>query len=119
MQSSHIEWLAERPGERDRLLRSLGPVASEALAHDWGAVARPGQVAPPGDWRIWLMMAGRGFGKTRAVAEWVRGIAEADPGARIAVCLPLGCGQARLGIDAPVKHEYADEGMQHALCHRP
>lgn len=85
MQSSHIEWLAERPGERDRLLRSLGPVASEALAHDWGAVARPGQVAPPGDWRIWLMMAGRGFGKTRAGAEWVRGIAEADPGARIAL----------------------------------
>ena len=68
MQSSHIEWLAERPGERDRLLRSLGPVASEALAHDWGAVARPGQVAPPGDWRIWLMMAGRGFCKKRAGA---------------------------------------------------
>ena len=40
---------------------------------------------PPGDWRIWLMLAGRGFGKTRAGAEWVRGIAEANPAARIAL----------------------------------
>ena len=27
---------------------------------------------PPGDWRIWLLLAGRGFGKTRAGAEYVR-----------------------------------------------
>ena len=34
--------------------------------------ARPKQVAPPGDWRTWLIMAGRGFGKTRTGAEWIR-----------------------------------------------
>jgi predicted phage terminase large subunit-like protein len=33
--------------------------------------ARPEQLAPPGDWRVWLILAGRGFGKTRAGAEWV------------------------------------------------
>ena len=33
---------------------------------------RPDQQVPPGDWTIWLVMAGRGFGKTRAGAEWVR-----------------------------------------------
>ena len=40
---------------------------------------------PPGDWRIWLIMAGRGFGKTRAGAEWVRMIAESHSEARIAL----------------------------------
>jgi phage terminase large subunit-like protein len=37
------------------------------------------------DWRIWLILAGRGFGKTRAGAEWVRMIAEENPLARIAL----------------------------------
>jgi phage terminase large subunit-like protein len=31
---------------------------------------RPKQLPPPGDWRVWLLMAGRGFGKTRTGAEW-------------------------------------------------
>ncbi|HVS06047.1 MAG TPA: hypothetical protein VHK65_07750, partial [Candidatus Dormibacteraeota bacterium] len=30
------------------------------------------QLPPPGDWRGWLLLAGRGFGKTRTGAEWVR-----------------------------------------------
>lgn len=34
--------------------------------------ARPAQLAPPGEWAVWLIMAGRGFGKTRSGAEWVR-----------------------------------------------
>src|SRR3954471_20062836 len=43
------------------------------------------QLPPGGEgWRTWLMMAGRGFGKTRAGAEWIYGLAEARPGARIA-----------------------------------
>ena len=36
-------------------------------------------------WRTWLMMAGRGFGKTRAGAEWVEKIARSRPGVRIAL----------------------------------
>lgn len=42
------------------------------LAYHWPALARPEQLAPPGDWRIWLVKAGRGWGKTRVGAEWVR-----------------------------------------------
>jgi phage terminase large subunit-like protein len=43
-----------------------------ALEHSWAAVARPNQLPPPGDWwQIWLLLAGRGFGKTRTLAEWV------------------------------------------------
>ncbi|MEP3224903.1 MAG: terminase family protein [Parasphingorhabdus sp.] len=55
-------------GSRDRLIY-------ERSWHYW---ARKEQLAPPGHWSTWLIMAGRGFGKTRAGAEWVRAIAEAD-----------------------------------------
>lgn len=40
---------------------------------------------PAGDWRTWLILAGRGFGKTRAGAEWIRACADASPQARIAL----------------------------------
>jgi phage terminase large subunit-like protein len=39
---------------------------------DWDANARDGQKVPKGDWRIWLILAGRGFGKTRTGAETIR-----------------------------------------------
>lgn len=46
---------------------------AEALLYDWrGFNARPDQVIPDGDWLIWLVLAGRGFGKTRTGAETVR-----------------------------------------------
>lgn len=51
----------------------------------WEYIARTEQLPPPGDWRIWMIMAGRGFGKTRSGAEWVRMIADANPDARIAL----------------------------------
>jgi phage terminase large subunit-like protein len=45
-----------------------------------------GQVEPPEQgWRTWLMLAGRGFGKTRAGAEWIEKIARSRPGVRIAL----------------------------------
>ncbi|MEO7247820.1 MAG: terminase family protein [Novosphingobium sp.] len=56
-----------------------------SLRTHWTLWAHPGQIAPAGDWQTWLIMAGRGFGKTRAGAEWVRAIAESDPEARIAL----------------------------------
>ena len=37
----------------------------------WAFWARPEQLAPPGDWRTWLFLGGRGAGKTRAGAEWL------------------------------------------------
>lgn len=51
----------------------------------WPSVARDEQLPPPGDWRVWLIMAGRGFGKTRAGAEWVDAFARSHPGSRIAL----------------------------------
>ena len=42
------------------------------MRYDWRIWARPEQRAPVGDWHIWLILAGRGAGKTRCGAEWVR-----------------------------------------------
>jgi phage terminase large subunit-like protein len=48
--------------------------------------AHESQLPPEGEgWRVWLMRAGRGFGKTRAGAEWIHGLANARPGCRIAL----------------------------------
>lgn len=66
-------WLASLPPqERNRFLASLSPDEQEELFYRWKFWARPNQIAPPGDWRTWLLMAGRGFGKTRTGAEWIR-----------------------------------------------
>jgi phage terminase large subunit-like protein len=54
------------------MLADLARSLVEALEYDWRAVARPEQLAPAGDWSTWLFMAGRGAGKTRAAAEWIR-----------------------------------------------
>jgi len=43
----------------------------EALLYDWTLWARKEQLPPPGDWFIWLLRTGRGWGKTRTGAEWV------------------------------------------------
>ena len=45
----------------------------------------PAQLAPDGDWRVWLILAGRGFGKTRSGAEWVRQQVERNQAGRIAL----------------------------------
>lgn len=71
--------------ERRAAIEELAPEEQRELRHNWCLYARSGQVPPDGDWRTWLILAGRGFGKTRAGAEWVRALAEADPGVRVAL----------------------------------
>jgi predicted phage terminase large subunit-like protein len=57
----------------------------DALQDSWPAIARPNQLPPPGDWQIWLLLAGRGFGKTRTLAEWVCDQAASGQASRIAL----------------------------------
>jgi phage terminase large subunit-like protein len=59
------------PEQRAAVLAGMSAAELDALATDWRFLARPDQLPPPGDWRIWLYMAGRGAGKTRAAAEYV------------------------------------------------
>ncbi len=75
----------EDPKWRARLADAFNQPELEEFEYHWGMAARTEQVVPPGEWRIWMIMAGRGFGKTRAGAEWVRMIAESHPEARIAL----------------------------------
>lgn len=67
------------------LINELDQAERNSFDYMWEYRARREQLPPPGDWRVWMIMAGRGFGKTRAGAEWVRMIADDHPEARIAL----------------------------------
>lgn len=71
MGKSIMELLAALPEEeRLQAMQGLDP---ETLVWDWSVWARPEQLPPPDvDWNVWLVLAGRGFGKTRLASEWVR-----------------------------------------------
>ena len=68
----------EPPGDDDAI----------GMLDEWLVWARPEQLAPEGDWRVWLLLAGRGFGKTRSGAEWVREQAETKKATHIALVAP-------------------------------
>jgi phage terminase large subunit-like protein len=73
------------PVVQGRVVRSLSRAQRRELNQRWALWAHDGQIEPPGDWRVWLIRAGRGFGKTRAGAEWVSAMARGMPEARIAL----------------------------------
>lgn len=68
-------WLALQPEAiQEAILNNLTEAQCRNLRYDWkGYKARPNQIVPSGDWRYWLIQAGRGWGKTRTGAETVRG----------------------------------------------
>ena len=97
-------------GRLSEVLNELSTDELEFISHDWELWARDEQLAPallahgscnkPGasgrldegeseapikSWRVWLLLGGRGSGKTRAGAEWVRSIAGDDKQARVAL----------------------------------
>ena len=75
----------ENDQERFVELKKLTLVEQRELRYHWNLWARRNQLAPPGDWQCWLISAGRGFGKTRAGAEWIRDQARRTPDMRIAL----------------------------------
>ena len=86
---SLLERLARLPAEvRAPILSHVRGGQRTALARSWRLTARPTQLPPPGDWSVWLILAGRGFGKTRTGAEWVAALAARHPGARFALVGP-------------------------------
>ena len=98
-----VERLADaEPEQRLRVVRRLTEPQKRELDESWPAWRHEGQAAPadsvrelasdagdgsgrPRSWRTWLLMAGRGFGKTRAGAEWVSEIARRQGDLRIAL----------------------------------
>lgn len=84
-QLSPAQILASMPDdERNEALKTLTPEVLAALRYNWEFWARPNQLEPEGDWTTWLILAGRGFGKTRVGAEtirkWVCGDTPLSPG---------------------------------------
>lgn len=70
------------------MLRALNDEEAALLAYNWKFWARPSQIPPPMSnktWVTWLILAGRGFGKTRSGAEWVRDLVEHYKYRRIAL----------------------------------
>ncbi len=87
-QNSSVKSLQSQPNLSEIVLAELTPEAAEALEWDWPTWARPSQVPPDGDWLVWLVLAGRGWGKTRTGAEWVRAQAASNGVRRIALVAP-------------------------------
>lgn len=73
------------PTARKAFVATLSDDEVRALLFDWTIWARDKQLPPEAAWRVWLILAGRGFGKTRTGAEWVRMRVETGLAGRIAL----------------------------------
>jgi len=70
-------WLCSAPQEvTEAFLSGLSDGALAALPYLFEFWALPHQMPPEGDWKTWVVLGGRGAGKTRAGAEWVRSVVE-------------------------------------------
>jgi len=77
----------------------------------WLKEARPKQITPPGNWRTWLALAGRGFGKTRLGAEDCGWYAAKNPNVRVGVAAPTAgdtrdiCFEGESGLNSVIPQE--------------
>ena len=75
------------PRWRQRAIESLGPESRETYDRAWSEWTHAGQREPSGPWSTWVIMAGRGFGKTRAGAEWITSLVAAHEGVPLKIAL--------------------------------
>lgn len=107
MNLSPAHRLAALPADQQaEMLAGMPPEDLAALAYAWEFWARPDQLPPvprPGDpdWRTWLLLAGRGFGKTRTGSEWVRSQAESGKRAQIGIIGPTADAVRRIQVEGP------------------
>lgn len=87
--------------ERELAVRAMTRPQQREFFDRWAAWAQQGQLAPPGDWRVWLIRAGRGFGKTRAGAEWISQIVRDVPEARVALVGATADDVRRVMVEGP------------------
>lgn len=99
--------LADRRLEVARLALEHGSPSQKARVR-WLMTARPEQIAPSGDWDVWLILAGRGWGKTRTGAEEIAERARRIPRTRWAVVAPT-------YADARDTCVEGESGLLHAL----
>jgi phage terminase large subunit-like protein len=85
----------------------------EFLLGDWLLWARKSQKPPPGDWRIWLFLGGRGAGKTRAGAEWLAGEIRAQRAKRVALIAATHSDARMVMIEGPAGLLSVSEGAEY------
>ena len=94
--------LAELPdAARLAVLRGMTADQLEALPYSWPVWARPDQLPPEGDWRTWLLLGGRGSGKTRSSAEWVRAEIESGRRRQLGIVGPTADAVRRIQVEGP------------------
>lgn len=73
MTKSIKEYLASLPPDQREhwIAQCTDQELLEMAQERWWYTSRPEQIAPEGDWGLWLILAGRGFGKSRCVYEWL------------------------------------------------
>lgn len=107
-------------GRLDELIDGFSARELETLLADWEFCAREDQwpplLAPGGEpWRVWLILGGRGAGKTRAGAEWVRAIARGRPQFATRPLSPI----ALVGESAAHVRDVMIEGVSGILAAHP
>ena len=101
------------PSNLREFIAELSNEEAIELFYDWQTWARPNQFIPPGDmWTIWLILAGRGWGKTRCGAEFVRFHVERGLASRIAL-IAEDAGDAR---DVMIEGESGILAISHPRC---
>ncbi len=93
--------LSMSPAKRQALIGGLGIDEALAFDGDWPSWAHDGQRPPPGDWRTWVIMAGRGFGKTRAGAQWIADAVATQGDLRIALVAASQDEARRVMVEGP------------------
>ena len=85
---THLDSVSQDDTRIDTILSMRQTLSSDPhlrFSYRWPLVARHNQTPPDGPWTAWMLLAGRGFGKTRAGAEWVRAQVESGRVGRIAL----------------------------------
>lgn len=73
------EWAQQKLVLTDEILNSLTPEELELLQWEWTVIGRRKQIPPSMPYRVWVILAGRGFGKSRTASEFIKMRAEALP----------------------------------------
>jgi phage terminase large subunit-like protein len=89
------------PDELREALFAAGETFARSVDEEWPVWVREGQAPLGDDWTVWVIMAGRGFGKTRAGAEWVSQQARDRPEARIALVAATPEEARRVMVEGP------------------
>jgi phage terminase large subunit-like protein len=87
--------------EYERIVGEMDEASLLRLAADWPGWRHDGQAEPAGDWRVWVALCGRGFGKTRAGAEWVSEFARSHNRAAIALVAATADEARRVMVEGP------------------